>query len=88
MSFVVGDKVKICHEPLSLLKTHADKSAELVKKGFGQEWLIRINGDLWWAKEFDFEKEDEELFPFLLTDKMKKEKQIELALKKYNRLRL
>ena len=88
MSFAVGDKVKICNKPLSVLQSHANKTAEIVKKGFGNKWLLRINGDLWWVKEFDFEKEEEDLFPFSLTDKMEKEKQIKLALKQYDRLRL
>ena len=88
MSFTVGDKVKICNKPLSVLQSHANKTAEIVKKGFGNEWLLRINGDLWWTKEFDFEKKEKDLFPFSITDKMKREKELEIALKKYNKLRL
>ena len=65
MSFKVGDTVRICHSPISLLKSHADKRAEIIQKGFGSEWLLSIDGSKWWAKEFDFEKdEDEEPLPF------------------------
>ena len=56
--------IKICHNPLSLLKTHADKTAEILKKGFGNEWLIYIDGSKWWVKEYDFEEEKEEPYLF------------------------
>lgn len=70
MSFAVGDRVKICSKPLSLLKSHADQKAEIVKKGFGNEYLIRINGSNWWAKEYDFEEEKKEPLPFSVIEKI------------------
>ena len=49
----IDDKVKVRNEPISLLKIHANKEAEIIKKGFGNEWLVRVNGELWWAKGYD-----------------------------------
>lgn len=72
MPFKIGDTVRICHSPISLLKSHADKRAEIIQKGFGSEWLLSIEGSKWWVKEFDFEKEEEEeeLLPFSTIEKV------------------
>lgn len=86
MSFKVGDKVRICHSPISLLKSHADKRAEIIQKGFGSEWLLSIEGSKWWAKEFDFEREeDEEPLPFSTIEKVVEFPQFQQRLRDYDR---
>ena len=51
----INDKVKVVDAPKSLLQIHANMEGEIVKRGFGNEWLVRINGELWWAKGYDLE---------------------------------
>ena len=51
----IGDKVQVVDKPISLLKQHAGIKGKIIKKGCGNEWLIRINGELWWAKGYDIE---------------------------------
>lgn len=48
----VGDKVRVVDNPISLLKVHANIEGEIVKHSRG-EWLVNLNGELWWAKRFD-----------------------------------
>ena len=50
----VGDKVRVVDDPMSLLKVHANIEGEIVKHSRG-EWLVDLNGELWWAKRFDLE---------------------------------
>lgn len=89
MVFKVGDKVRICHNPVSLLKSHADKRAEIIQKGFGSEWLLSIEGSKWWVKEFDFEKEEEEEpLPFSTIEKVVEFPQFQQRLRDYDRRRL
>ncbi len=79
MRFKVGDKVRICSNPHSLLKSHADKEAEIIKAGTCNfhEWLLRIDGNNWWAKSYDFEKiESEDPLPCYLVERIKRDKKI------------
>lgn len=49
----IGDKVQVVDKPISLLKKHAGIKGEIVKRGFGNEWLVELDGELWWAKGYD-----------------------------------
>jgi hypothetical protein len=52
----IGDKVRVVDKPISLLKSHAGRTAKIIKSGFGGEYLIKLdNGELWWTKRFDVE---------------------------------
>lgn len=51
----IGDKVQVVDKPISLLKQHANLKAEIVNRMPGNEWLIRIGDELWWAKGYDIE---------------------------------
>lgn len=49
----IGDKVRVVDKPISLLKQHAGIKGKIIKKGFGYEWLVNLDGELWWAKGYD-----------------------------------
>lgn len=61
MLMKIGDKVQVVDKPISLLKKHAGIKGEIIKKGFGYEWLVKLDGEwlvkldgeLWWAKGYD-----------------------------------
>lgn len=51
----IGDNVQVVDKPISLLKKHAGIKGEIIKKGFGYEYLVNLNGEFWWAKGYDLE---------------------------------
>lgn len=51
----IGDKVRVRKNPVSVLKSYAGKTAEIISSGLG-EYLIRFeNRELWWVKCSDIE---------------------------------
>ena len=58
----IGDKVQVVDKPISLLQSHANMFGIVVRHGFGNEWLVKLNGELWWAKEYDIEVVYEDFF--------------------------
>lgn len=61
MSVRIGDKVQVVDKPISLLKQHAGIKTEIVNRMPGNEWLIRIGNELWWAKGYDIEVIDDDV---------------------------
>ena len=51
----IGDKVQVVDKPTSLLQKHANVKGEIVNRMPGNEWLVDLNGELWWAKGYDLE---------------------------------
>ena len=52
----IGDKVQVVDKPISLLKQHAGIKRKIIKKGYGNEWLIEFDCEKWWAKDYDLEE--------------------------------
>jgi hypothetical protein len=51
----IGDKVRVRKNPVSVLKSYAGMTAEIISSGLG-EYLIRLeNRELWWVKWSDIE---------------------------------
>jgi hypothetical protein len=49
----IGDKVKVLKEPTSLPIKYAGMVGEIAKHGFGDNWLVRLDENLWWVKGYD-----------------------------------